>query len=187
MSAHACRKAALAAALAAALLAERSAASQQEPAPALANAPAPAAKHLAGVERQRVDAAIERGAKWLLARQDARGAFPPIVEARASEAALTAVALWALAPLPELPAERAAASTRFLLARRQPEGGLFDPSGGLRVYTSGVAAQAFRALPTPQARRFSVMSGILVMARPQPPGTSWPCNTTPTRKLGVIW
>jgi hypothetical protein len=58
------------------------------------------------------------------------------------------MALWASAEAdllgshePEL-----AAAARFLLRHSQPDGGVYDPERGLAAYTSGVAANAFRAL-----------------------------------------
>ncbi len=114
--------------------------------------------HLASAELARLDAATARGVAWLLARQDERGAFPPCVARSASAVATTAVALWAIAAseaaaLPSTPEEagrRNAArvrATELLLKHRQQDGGLYDPRGGLAVYTSGIAARALRALP----------------------------------------
>jgi len=112
--------------------------------------PAPRADaHLAGTARAAVDAAIERGTRWLLARQDARGAFVAVTAKPTAEVALTAVALWAAAPSRGGAPEKAAAATEFLLRHRQPDGGIYDPRSGLAVYTSGIAAQALRALAPP--------------------------------------
>lgn len=135
--------------------------------------------HLGETERAKLDAAMARGVAWLLARQDERGAFPPCVARGASSVATTAVALWAIAAsdgacaLGSAPARDSARdsarapaidrsqllaamtrATDHLLAHRQPDGGLYDPRGGLAVYTSGIAARALRALPADQQSRF---------------------------------
>ena len=111
--------------------------------------------HLAGPARASVDAAIERGTRWLLARQDERGAFLPVTEKPVADVALTAVALWAAAPSRSRAPEKSAAATAFLLRHHQPDGGIYDRRSGLAVYTSGIAAQALRALalaePSPEA------------------------------------
>lgn len=93
-----------------------------------------------------LDRTLERGATWLVARQREDGAFAPSVRADACPVALTALALWSLeVPDPvvvELGPARAA--SEYLARRRQADGGLYDPSHGLAVYTSGVAARALR-------------------------------------------
>lgn len=128
-------------------------------APARQEEPVAPPLHLGETERAKLDAAMARGVAWLLARQDEHGAFPPCVARGASSVATTAVALWAIAASdpaidrPQLPAAMTRA-TDHLLAHRQPDGGLYDPRGGLAVYTSGIAARALRALPADQQSRF---------------------------------
>jgi hypothetical protein len=115
--------------------------------------------HLSAAERAAIDEAWRRGAAWLVAQQDGGGQFPPALERNACPLALTVMALWALAD--GAPAESALqASVRSalaaILARRQPDGGIYDARHGLAVYTSGVAAQALRAClawePNPAAQ-----------------------------------
>ncbi|MBL8842313.1 MAG: hypothetical protein JNL90_12385 [Planctomycetes bacterium] len=144
-------------------------------APARQEPPVAPPLHLGETERAKLDAAMARGVAWLLARQDERGAFPPGVARGASSVATTAVALWAIAAsdgasaLGSTPARDSARdpavdrpqllaamtrATDHLLAHRQPDGGLYDPRGGLAVYTSGIAARALRALPAEEQPRF---------------------------------
>ncbi|MBI5434180.1 MAG: hypothetical protein HZA52_15205 [Planctomycetes bacterium] len=97
-------------------------------------------------ELARLELALERAGAWLAAREREDGAFAPAARAEVCLVAATALALWSLEEpdpvLLELDASRRAAD--FLSRRRQPDGGLYDPSRGLAVYTSGVASRALR-------------------------------------------
>ena len=95
-----------------------------------------------------LDAAIERGAAWLRARQQPNGAFAPESNRDACTVALTAMAAWGLnEPEPRcIDAQAAESAARFLLSHRREDGGIYDPARGLPVYTSGVAARALRTL-----------------------------------------
>lgn len=97
-------------------------------------------------ELARLELALERAGAWLAAREREDGAFAPVARPEVCSVAATALALWSLEePEPvliELDASRRAAD--FLARRRQPDGGLYDPSRGLAVYTSGVASRALR-------------------------------------------
>lgn len=116
-----------------------------------------------------LDRAIERGARWLVARQAESGAFAPLVRADACPVALTALAAWSLeTPEPvvvELGPARAASD--YLVRRRQADGGLYDPAHGLAVYTSGVAARALRthALRTNDRELLAVANDVELYSR----------------------
>lgn len=104
--------------------------------------------HRGDRDRPRVTKAIRKGAQWLLAQQDASGAFLPRARIDACPVALTALALRALvesdpAVLTNGSVDRAIA---YLRSYRQPDGGIYDPERGLAVYTSGVVASALRAV-----------------------------------------
>ncbi len=108
-----------------------------------AQAPAKQAESLVAL-----DAAIERGAKWLRVRQGADGAFQPAVRKEVCPVALTAMALWSLRfdGAHGFEDEAAIRSVRYLLAHRQSNGGIYDPQRGLAVYTTGVSTRALAAL-----------------------------------------
>lgn len=100
------------------------------------------------VTLERVDRALERGMKRLRAMQADDGSFEPEERKEVCRVALTSMALWALGE-PEplgLDAARARKAAAFLLAKQTESGGIYEPSNGLPVYTSGVAARALRTL-----------------------------------------
>ena len=97
-----------------------------------------------------IDAAIQRGARWLGAQQREDGAFAPVDARSACPVAMTAMALWSLnEPEPRsLAAVDADRAARFLIAQRRADGGIYDPARGLAVYTTGVSTRALRTLGT---------------------------------------
>ncbi len=97
-------------------------------------------------ELQHIDAAVARGRSWLLEHQSPGGAFAPLAQNAACPVALSSMALWALASTGSEPVDPMRNAARFLLAYKQPDGGVYDPRHGLSVYTSGVALQALRSL-----------------------------------------
>lgn len=100
------------------------------------------------VTLERVDRAIERGMKRLRAMQAEDGSFEPDERKEVCRVALTSMALWALGE-PEtvgLDAAHARKAAEFLIAKQTESGGIYEPSNGLPVYTSGVAARALRTL-----------------------------------------
>ena len=109
--------------------------------------PPPRQYHLDAAERASIDEASKRGADWLVAHQDANGAFLPVARRDVCPVALTAMALSALCGVDAAPDEAAPGlqAVQFLLQYQQADGGIYRPEQGLPVYTSGVAAQALRA------------------------------------------
>jgi hypothetical protein len=100
------------------------------------------------VPLERVDRAIGRGMKRLASLQADDGSFEPEERKEVCRVALTSMALWALGE-PEalgLDAARARKAAEFLVAKQTETGGIYEPSNGLPVYTSGVAARALRTL-----------------------------------------
>ena len=95
-----------------------------------------------------IDAASERGARWLAARQRADGSFAATGNDGLCSVALSAMALWSLgeARPQALDDERARAGVRYLVEHRCEDGGIYDPARGLAVYTTGVSVRALRAL-----------------------------------------
>ena len=100
------------------------------------------------VPLERVDRAIVRGMKRLVALQAENGSFAPEERQEVCRVALTSMALWALGE-PEasgIDAVRARKAAEFLIAKQLETGGIYEQSNGLPVYTSGVAARALRTL-----------------------------------------
>jgi hypothetical protein len=110
-------------------------------------------------ELRHVDAAVARGRSWLLEHQSPAGAFAPLAQDAVCPVALTSMALWALASTGPEPVDPMRNAARFLLAHRQPDGGVYDPQHGLSVYTSGVALQALRTLTS--GHEFPEAEGVL--------------------------
>ena len=101
--------------------------------------------HLQGPARAALEEQLRRACEYLKRcwiEGEERSGFSSGGEA-SSKLAVDALAVWALASCDEtLPPKRLAAFAQHLLAFRQADGGLYDPSCGLPVYTSGVAARA---------------------------------------------
>ncbi len=131
--------------------------------------------HLDPNERAAIDAAIQRGSSWLLARQGKDGTFLPGSQESPCPLPLTAMALWALAeaaPSEVCMDQAISAALETLLRHRQPAGGIYDPACGLSVYSSGVASQALRAClgrqETPGARNALVEVEAFLARRSSP-------------------
>jgi hypothetical protein len=109
--------------------------------------------HLGETERETIVMALERAATWLTAQQDADGSFRPRVRREACPVAITGVATWALAVTDPLSAreENERKAVAWLRGWVQADGGIYDPSGGLAVFTSGFVAGGLELL----ARRWS--------------------------------
>ncbi len=118
------------------------------PAAARSQDPQPWPYHLEFDARADIREALDRGAAWLAARQTEDGAFPPLVRADACPVALTAIAVWALvesgADRPHREQEKLAVG--WLRQWLQADGGLYDPSRGLPVFTTGISTAAVGAL-----------------------------------------
>ena len=94
-----------------------------------------------------IDAAIERGARWLRMAQQDDGAFSPEDARGTCRVALTAMALWSLnEPQRSIEDADAVRAARVLLTNCRDDGGIYDPARGLAVYTSGVSSRALRTL-----------------------------------------
>lgn len=108
----------------------------------------PQVQAVPAVPLERVDRAIGRGMKRLASMQAVDGSFEPEERKEVCRVALTSMALWALGEpeargLDDVLARKAA---EFLLSKQNEVGGIYEPSNGLPVYTSGVAARALRTL-----------------------------------------
>lgn len=103
--------------------------------------------HLRADEVARIQAAQVAACNYLLRQQAEDGSVRAAAHAEFSKAALTALVLWGwneVSDVVELEQPRELALA-YLMARRQPDGGIYDPGAGLAIYTSGVAMQALRS------------------------------------------
>lgn len=103
--------------------------------------------HLDASERERVQATLDGGARWLEASLGDDGGVRARRRADACPVALTAMALWAWVRAVPADADLAPAARMadYLGRWQQPNGGIYDPDRGLAVYTSGVASRALEA------------------------------------------
>ena len=108
-----------------------------------------------GVEKGRkvtISEAIDRGANWLIAKQNPDGGYGPSFGVKdASDVGLTAFALYALARVPRKYKEHdgpyVSKAVEFIASRQQADGAIYDlrdPS--LQNYKTSVAVLAFAAL-----------------------------------------
>lgn len=95
-----------------------------------------------------IDRATRRGVAHLLEAQREDGSFAPEGERDVCRVALTAMALWSLAETktPSATNERLERAARYLVNHARDNGGIYDPTRGLAVYTSGISSRALRAL-----------------------------------------
>ncbi len=104
--------------------------------------------HLDAETRGRIQKSLDRAAGRLIREQDAAtGRFRSPKQGGVPPVPLTAMALWALSEAGDGP-EHGAAGARaaeFLLSFRQPDGGVYDPKGGLVRYTASIARRALEA------------------------------------------
>lgn len=91
-----------------------------------------------------LDDAVRRGAAWLCDHQQPDGSFVRAESGPLPALALTAISLWALAESSSVPGLEAscARAARRLLDHQQPDGGIYQPGGGLPHLTSAVALRA---------------------------------------------
>jgi squalene-hopene/tetraprenyl-beta-curcumene cyclase len=104
--------------------------------------------------QDRVKDAIDKGTRWLVSRQNPDGGYGPFGDFRvkdSSDAGITAFVLYAIARNPRgYKAEDGPFISRavdFLLARQQPDGGIYDPKDpALQNYKTSVAILALVTL-----------------------------------------
>ncbi len=125
--------------------------------------------HLDAETRARIQKALDRAADRLVREQDAAtGRFRSPKEGGVPPVPLTAMALWALSEAGDAPEHRAAGAkaAAYLLGFRQPDGGIYDPAGGLVRYTASITRRALEAWtarhPDPSLRK--VLDGLNLFA-----------------------
>ncbi len=94
---------------------------------------------------------LDRGANWLIKKQSPDGGYGPRVVAGGSDVGITAFVLYALGRSPRKYKEHdgpyISKAVEFVLARQQPDGGIFDPKEpALQNYKTSVAILALTTL-----------------------------------------
>jgi len=139
----------------------------QEPAPpksggAVAPEPADAPRAAPAVSVDRVNAAIDRGANWLIDHQLPDGSYGASGAGDATEsgsAGITAIVLHALAICPRGYREEdgpfISKAVEVLLARKRPGGGIYTEGQGLENYESSMALLALDALDAGRSPKYA--------------------------------